>query len=83
VGFVRCAELTKPAHRWIEYGTVHDAVIASIENTLVISGTITAAMEALLIGPIVALSFAATMLVGKALLIALITAIERTSKSSK
>jgi hypothetical protein len=49
----------------------------------VISGTITAAMAALLLGPTLALSFATTMLVGKALLRALITAIERTAKSAK
>jgi broad specificity polyphosphatase/5'/3'-nucleotidase SurE len=48
-----------------------------------ISGTITAAMEALLIGPTLALSFAATMLVGKALLRALLKAMERTTKSAK
>jgi hypothetical protein len=40
-------------------------------------------MDALLLGPTLALSFAATMLVGKALLIALITAIQRTAKSAE
>lgn len=40
-------------------------------------------MDALLIGPTLALSFVTTMLVGKALLIALIAEMERTAKSAK
>jgi hypothetical protein len=48
-----------------------------------ISVTITPAMDALLIGPTLALSFATTMQVGKVLLRALMTAIERTGKSAK
>jgi hypothetical protein len=57
--------------------------IASIENAGAISATITAAMDALLLGPTLALSFATTILVGKVLLPALITAIERTAESAK
>ena len=40
-------------------------------------------MDALLIGPALALSFAVTMLAGKALLHALLKAMERTSKPAK
>jgi hypothetical protein len=40
-------------------------------------------MDALLIGPTLALSFATTMLVGKALLRALIAVMERAAKSTK
>lgn len=40
-------------------------------------------MDALLIGPTLALSFATTMLVGKAVLYALVAAIEHTAKSPK
>jgi len=39
-------------------------------------------MDALLIGPVLALSFTITMFAGKALLWTLITAIERTSRSA-
>jgi hypothetical protein len=40
-------------------------------------------MDALLIGPTLALSFAATVLVGKALLHGLLKVMERTSKPAK
>ena len=40
-------------------------------------------MDALLLGPTLVLSFAATMLLGKALLLVLITAMERTATSAK
>jgi hypothetical protein len=40
-------------------------------------------MDALLIGPALALSFAATLLLGKTLLSMLITVMERTGRSSK
>jgi hypothetical protein len=40
-------------------------------------------MDALLIGPTLALSFVTTMLVGKALLRVLLKAMERTAKAAK
>jgi hypothetical protein len=52
-------------------------------QTLVISENIAGAMDALVIGSTLALSFATTMLVGKALLHALVTAMQRSLKSVK
>ena len=40
-------------------------------------------MDALLIGPVLAVSFTTTLFAGKALLWALLTAMERTTKSAK